>query len=487
MKHLNATLLLSLAAICLPGLSMADVTPKQMQAQVELTLQQYLQAHKAGAIKQLRQNAQAPAFSGGEGTQASPYLIKTVDDLKALSKAVEEDMNTFAGKFFRMENDINLAGVEDLRPIGNGFDRTADDATRIRPFMGTFDGNNHSIRNFTFHNDQYAMFGFFGIVKGATIKNLTIASGKVEGDHIIGGIVGVGMDGTKIINCHTGKDYVVNCHRFYGGGIVGGLIAGAASEIADCTNDAPLTCYLGITGGLVGSNTQDGTKIERCGNRAAVKEHSTNTGGIIGQIKRSITIRDCYNTGEVSALNEQSATDGTIGGIIGNTEEAVDGSIIEITNCYQAGALIYSSPTLMDPIVPGSFPTTIFNSYYAKMEDGSSYSTGIGVDYEDMKKQEFVNKLNEDDASGIWIIKSGVNDGLPVPENNTTGIRNINQGEQASIAIVNGQIQVNGRYNTLQIYTTDGRLLPLGAQLEKGTYIVRLVSAGKNSTYKVKL
>lgn len=141
----------------------------------------------------------------------------------------------------------------------------------------------------------------------------------------------------------------------------------------------------------------------------------------------------------------------------------------------------------MDPIVPGSFPTTIFNSYYAKMEDGSSYSTGIGVDYEDMKKQEFVNKLNEDDASGIWIIKSGVNDGLPVPENNTTGIRNINQGEQASIAIVNGQIQVNGRYNTLQVYTTDGRLLPLGAQLEKGTYIVRLVSGGKTSTYKVKL
>ena len=123
MKHLNATLLLSLAAICLPGSSMADVTPKQMQAQVELTLQQYLQAQKAGARKQLRQSAQAPAFSGGEGTQANPYLVKTVEDLKALSKAVEEDKNTFAGKFFRMENDINLAGVEDLRPIGNGFDR----------------------------------------------------------------------------------------------------------------------------------------------------------------------------------------------------------------------------------------------------------------------------------------------------------------------------------------------------------------------------
>ena len=175
MKHLNATLLLSLAAICLPGSSLADVTPKQMQAQVELTLQQYLQAQKAGARKQLCQSAQAPAFSGGEGTQASPYLVKTVEDLKALSKAVEEDKNTFAGKFFRMENDINLQGVEDLRPIGNGFDRTADDPTRIRPFMGTFDGNNHSIRNFTFHNDQYAMFGFFGIVKGATIKNLTQA------------------------------------------------------------------------------------------------------------------------------------------------------------------------------------------------------------------------------------------------------------------------------------------------------------------------
>ena len=141
----------------------------------------------------------------------------------------------------------------------------------------------------------------------------------------------------------------------------------------------------------------------------------------------------------------------------------------------------------MDPIVPGSFPTTIFNSYYAALDDGMTHPNGISINYDDMKKHDFVNKLNEDDEAGVWIIKAGVNDGLPVPENNTTGIRNINQGEQASIAIVNGQIQVNGRYNTLQVYTIDGRLLPLGSQLEKGTYIVRLVSGGKTSTYKVKL
>ena len=135
-----------------------------------------------------------------------------------------------------------------------------------------------------------------------------------------------------------------------------------SERIADCTNDAPLTCYLGITGGIAGSNAQDGTKIERCGNRATITEHSTNTGGIIGQIIRSVSIKDCYNTGEVSALNEQGATDGTIGGIIGSTAETNDGSIIEITNCYQAGALIYSSPTLMDPIVPRLFPQQRFST-----------------------------------------------------------------------------------------------------------------------------
>ena len=49
-------------------------------------------------------------FSGGEGTEESPYLIKDVDDLKLLSYLVNNGEDT-SGKFYRLENDIDLSGV----------------------------------------------------------------------------------------------------------------------------------------------------------------------------------------------------------------------------------------------------------------------------------------------------------------------------------------------------------------------------------------
>ena len=44
----------------------------------------------------------------GEGTEASPYLISTPEQLAGLATRVNEDGEDFAGKFIQLANDIYL-------------------------------------------------------------------------------------------------------------------------------------------------------------------------------------------------------------------------------------------------------------------------------------------------------------------------------------------------------------------------------------------
>lgn len=54
--------------------------------------------------------AQFPIYQGDEGTEAKPYLIKTIDDLNKLSADVNSGTN-YSGKYFRLENDLDYSGV----------------------------------------------------------------------------------------------------------------------------------------------------------------------------------------------------------------------------------------------------------------------------------------------------------------------------------------------------------------------------------------
>ena len=125
----------------------------------------------------------------GEGTSDSPYLIKTGDHLVTL--ATNSKTNQYSGKYFRLENDLNMNGVE-IGTIGvNG-----------NPFNGTFDGNGHAIRNITISLPEAVNSGLFGFIStNSTVKNIILDGASISGKYSVGALVGYANSGATIKNC----------------------------------------------------------------------------------------------------------------------------------------------------------------------------------------------------------------------------------------------------------------------------------------------
>jgi hypothetical protein len=82
-------------------------------------------------------------FSGGNGSEAAPYIITTAAQLAKLAELVNEENEDYNAAYYRLGNDIDLsdygAGWNDGHgwiPIGNGWE-----------FFGVFDGNNKKLRD----------------------------------------------------------------------------------------------------------------------------------------------------------------------------------------------------------------------------------------------------------------------------------------------------------------------------------------------------
>ena len=127
------------------------------------------------------------------------------------------------------------------------------------PYIGTFDGQGHSV-TLRINNPDYDYQGLFGVI----------------------------TDGVRIEKVIV-KGYVIG--KAYVGGIAGG------------TNG--------------GSSNAKMTDIWYCGNEATITANGVNGAGIIGVNEygsASIIITNCYNTGNITASNESSAICGWLGG-----------------------------------------------------------------------------------------------------------------------------------------------------------------------------
>jgi hypothetical protein len=115
--------------------------------------------------------------------------IRTAEDLVLFAANVNAGTGAQLMKV-TLANDIDMKDVADWTPIGNGvFNGTTSGSTNHASsyegaaFQGTFDGQGCSIRNLKMVADlegEGCVFGLFGILDGATVKNLTI--GAADGD-----------------------------------------------------------------------------------------------------------------------------------------------------------------------------------------------------------------------------------------------------------------------------------------------------------------
>ena len=257
-------------------------------------------------------------------TEATPCIIETAEDLKALSDLEANDAD-LTDCYFRQTDDIDISAYDNWQPIG----------TVGMPFEGVYDGDGYSVEGLNIESsDSY--LGLFGFVTG-TVKDLEVH----------GTIIGIN------------EDNLGYAHTFAGG------IAGAINNealISGCLN------YVNVTGdayvgGVVGSvmktdYLQSGTgfgRVEDCVNygkvtanaATATNEHATYFGGIVGA--NYGVIADCTNNGEVdgdtNTPSEATYTDRYVGGIAGYSyipykSGAGPNEVMEytaISGCYNYG------------------------------------------------------------------------------------------------------------------------------------------------------
>ncbi|GAG07989.1 unnamed protein product, partial [marine sediment metagenome] len=127
---------------------------------------------------QLSPLPELPSFSGGAGEPDDPYLISTANELNSIG----HNPRLMAGHF-KLMKDIDLAGLN-FFIIGS----------QVYPFSGVFDGNGHTISNFSYNSTDRDRVGIFGYVEGeyAEIEDLGLIDPNVDagtGDHV-GSLVG---------------------------------------------------------------------------------------------------------------------------------------------------------------------------------------------------------------------------------------------------------------------------------------------------------
>ena len=267
----------------------------------------------------------AAGYSGGAGTEASPYQIETETDLNTLAASPDD----WASHFVVM-NDITFTAAS-TQTIG----------TTTTKFTGTFNGNRKTISNFTIDKSDSGYIGLFGYVgEGGEIKDIVVEAGVagVKGDSKVGILVG-GNKGV-ITSCSATGD--VTAENENAGGLVGqnyktgiitdcsatgdtttiynagGLIGDNSGKVTNCNaiGNANANSY---TGGIAGSN--GGGTITKCTAKGDVYSYEYG-GGLVGSNNGNIT--DCSATGDVHGHSSQ-------GGLVGFSES---GNII---NCSASG------------------------------------------------------------------------------------------------------------------------------------------------------
>ena len=215
-------------------------------------------------------------YSGGNGTLTEPYRISTAEEMNSIGA----DTNDW-DKHFILINDINLAAY-----TGTAFNLIG---TPFNPFNGTFDGNDHSILNFSYTTTATDNIGLFRYIEdpNAEIKNLSLVAPQV--------------------NAGTG---------WFVGALVGQLAYGSVNA---CHVRDGYVSAQSVVGGLVGENFYG--RIDNSSSSSLVWGQANHVGGLTGASRGRIS--GCYSTGEASGGNY-------VGGLVGRNYYG------QVSDCYSA-------------------------------------------------------------------------------------------------------------------------------------------------------
>ncbi len=389
-----------------------------------------------------------PMFEG-EGTAASPFLIKKAVDIARLAGlcsgtlASSDTTIDFKTAHYAVANDIDMSGMS---------------VSPITPFSGVFDGGNYTLSNLTVTPNGSNPTGLFGYIENATIKNLNVTNGVVTVTSSLlytGGIAGRAKDST-IDNCsfagtiHSSAAATFNSdsetnrtNSAVVGGIVGfakntaisntsfsgvvnasaGQFAGGITGVAEggsikkCTlaKGSNVYCAMNHIGGITGQASFD-IEISECKVEAPVIGKYFYVGGIAGRVQSAV-IDKClvssYSYVQGGHNNETAQKGNTwvgIGGIIGIVEaETGKSTKIETKNCAcyadvrgnaYVGGLAGVVKTHSGSGIPVSFSNSLFIGHITvNYENEKNYSCAAGL--VGCLNQEGSTKVNLTDCAAL--------------------------------------------------------------------------------------
>ena len=257
-------------------------------------------------------------YGGGTGEASDPYLIYDPCQMNMIG-ADPCDWD----KCFKLMADIDLSNYSSL-----SYNFIGDQFT---PFTGSFDGNGHTISNFTYYFPLGGEdFGLFGRIADpcAVVKDLTLSDPCIilYGDTNVGSLVGLLEDGT-ITGC-SAEGVMVR-----GGINVGGLVgANYDGFISNCSTEGKVAGCADGVGGLVGfcidSSPTGDKEISDCYAKVEIVSIGENSsvGGLVGSNK-------LYNIYNCRAEGSVRGSGGGIGGLVGSNQNPVMIDSLKIINC----------------------------------------------------------------------------------------------------------------------------------------------------------
>ena len=453
----------------------------EWQADDELTVA--VDTPEAIYVRTLPMSAQSWT-GGGQYTiqckvqDANTFEINNADDLVEFRDGVNSGSILWQRCHVTVKADIDCSGISSWTPIGNGTFLSANYTVAGNSFRGVFDGENHILKNLKMNGSpvENTPYGFFGILDGATVKNLVFGaasgdsgffkvapSGIMEAGIVAGlaqcstiqnvtnyspmsilentstgaaffGMVGYAMgtvngkthlnnvDNYGAVNAHTGNNAANNAGGMQVGGIVGfsNTTASAVKNlIENCDNHGDLTTSTGrVAGILAAANTR--TEINDCVNRGNIMNTCANSriAGICVIFGSGGSMSGCSNYGTIVAT-DSGANLGGLSCLLNNANVTVSGGgnhgLIVCDQVNYRGTLIGNINTFasVDGLVAGGAVA----SY-----NGGDYQYIV---LSDANYMSYIGKIKSGNESKVTNITFEAWDGYPA--GNVTNISNASE------------------------------------------------------------
>ncbi len=336
------------------------------------------------------------------------YQINCIEDLVEYSKVMNSEYaGSYGNKYVKLCRNLNfksklsyadytttvydefLGGngntslIEQLSEKGKGFYPINGGPNKNVRITKGFDGQGYALINIYINQELDA--GLIGKGGSIHIENLEITGKIISKSANAGGICGVSLNKSEIINCKNKATIKSDSSS------AGGIIGYGYALVKDSYNYGDIYAEKSA-GGISGEGNS--FIVQNCANMGSIIANTSVAGGILGYYNGGVSIYNSYNIGKIQGEKET-------GGIIGYIYD-----LAKIENVYNIGE-INSNSNYAGGIIGGALwnnPINIIN--YCYYSDNSQKGIGrtitdttIKCQDNEMKSEDFLEKLNQNIAT----------------------------------------------------------------------------------------